>query len=584
MRRRSSSASAGGTPPTPAVQGLSCADCSLSGWVRKAPSSGMAKKVNMWNDRWLEVRGHYLYYYTDAPHGVVDLRECDVDADHRDGGKGWTVRSEGMRPWRMWSDRRDQPSAERWVVGLREAALGGSRQQQRQDRVDVLEQGLLLEQAARWQAEVALSEARERCAAVSAFAAALPRAAPPTATPLRPPVQVVSEESDLMQTCLDIASPAEEPAGPEVAVLDEEDEGAEEEGDYDCGAVDLERVGSDTATESMLFSCQEFRDLMSKGRGTRHMARCATPSPSASPSAAPQVAPSTVAAAPPAAAAAPPAPSRRRSHPHPELPADFGASCPEKCKGVALSEWDFRKPQPLQQLSEGAGLFAFACKTGDQLSRRERQQAGSLINLSFFKDETADNGVPHIDCGSEEDIAQYTLMLTQATYLVPAMRPGDVTAQRIASVEYHRASQVPGTKVWDDTPPFTFRITKVIVPYVFKMTIQFRVSEVPEAALESLRVISYGLPIHKAILLERTKRDVKAQDATKKAKSILLYHFLPGDRGALVTNFTCIANTSIPRVIASMMNSMGAKGSKEVGVTAQLARQYFARLRRGGAK
>ena len=69
----------------------------------------------------------------------------------------------------------------------------------------------------------------------------------------------------------------------------------------------------------------------------------------------------------------------------------------------------------------------------------------------------------------------------------------------------------------------TFRFTKNVIPYVYDLTIQFRIHELPKEILPSLSEID-NLQIHKALLMERTKRDRTRVDSIWEVKSLFTLH------------------------------------------------------------
>jgi len=83
-------------------------------------------------------------------------------------------------------------------------------------------------------------------------------------------------------------------------------------------------------------------------------------------------------------------------------------------------------------------------------------------------------------------------------------------------------------------------------------------------------------PVHKAVILERTKRDKTVQDATKKAKSVLLYTEVEG--GVLCRNITICLNSFIPNFVVPFIDTLGSLGSKETKDTAVMTRAFFKKL------
>eukprot|EP01059_Diplonema_ambulator_P032956 TRINITY_DN6693_c0_g1_i2.p1 TRINITY_DN6693_c0_g1~~TRINITY_DN6693_c0_g1_i2.p1 ORF type:complete len:373 (+),score=38.76 TRINITY_DN6693_c0_g1_i2:54-1172(+) len=277
----------------------------------------------------------------------------------------------------------------------------------------------------------------------------------------------------------------------------------------------------------------------------------------------------------------------------PEKPLDLGKKfclgfkgkkrmAPYQYKSGLLTSWNLNDTVRTK-LEEGYALFGFSCKVGSQLSPEEKRIFSLGINLTDFNDETTENAVQHIDMNNLEasQASDATFFLTRALYLLPRIELDTISLDSFITPEYHRACQVSTTKVWDDCvergDPTTFRITKTLIPWVFKMTVQFRCSLIPEDQLSKLNPLLNGLQVHKAILMERTKRDKTSIDMTKKCKSILLFHELPENRGLLCANPSFIVNSSIPKFLAVIMDKVGSMGAAEVAETATKSRLWWAR-------
>jgi hypothetical protein len=67
---------------------------------------------------------------------------------------------------------------------------------------------------------------------------------------------------------------------------------------------------------------------------------------------------------------------------------------------------------------------------------------------------------------------------------------------------------------------------KTVIPYVYDLTIQMKVSPITGVNLERLVAVDHVMPSH-ALLLERTKRNPTVIDATRKVcAAASLYSFL----------------------------------------------------------
>ena len=251
----------------------------------------------------------------------------------------------------------------------------------------------------------------------------------------------------------------------------------------------------------------------------------------------------------------------------------------ENVQGMLLEEHDiyayYSTINQLKFLESGGAFYSFTCRTW--MTPYEKEMVGTMANISGFDDETKDNYVPAFDIDDPEDVSQYTFILQKAAYILPNVNLEDITTGVMSSNDYHRCCQPNGTKIWDHREKDVFRFTKPIIPLIYRMTIQFRVSQVDTYDLGPLSSL-LGVRVDKAILMERTKRSVPPKvDGTAKAKSILCYSQITG--GVLVTHATVILNTAIPTVVAKVMNSFGRSGLTETCETAERTRQFFLNMK-----
>ena len=267
------------------------------------------------------------------------------------------------------------------------------------------------------------------------------------------------------------------------------------------------------------------------------------------------------------------------------IPEDFkpeAADKKTKCKTCTDFRF-FKTAADLEVLRKGASFYGFLCSPGTSLGGVEKGMIESVINLSSFKAGDADF-VPDINFSDPKDMGKYTYILNKAVYTLLDVTLDDISPELVASVPFQKACQPGACKVWTDCERSdTFRLTKTIIRAIYKVTIQFRVSWVPEEILESLAPLCDGLKVHKAIILERTKRDTTYVDSTYKVRSVLMYHSLKNG-GLVVSNITCVANTSIPSVVARLVDNLGWAGAAEVHETAQKTRAHLELLKKKAKK
>jgi len=131
----------------------------------------------------------------------------------------------------------------------------------------------------------------------------------------------------------------------------------------------------------------------------------------------------------------------------------------------------------IMSLTRGKTFFTFACHSGSTLTDMEILHADTIVNLSGFKDELADNGVEAVNIRNPQEAALYTVAIVKNAYMLPHTKLEDFTPELLCSQEYLHACMPGPPKIWKEVPDkTTFRITKTIVPWVFNMTIQFKVS------------------------------------------------------------------------------------------------------------
>ena len=173
-----------------------------------------------------------------------------------------------------------------------------------------------------------------------------------------------------------------------------------------------------------------------------------------------------------------------------------------------------------------------------------------------------------------------TWFLTRSTHVLPRIHCHDLTIDEFIDTRYHKSCQPTNTKIWDDCKEkgdlATFRITKPIIPWVFKMTVQFHCTVLSAEDRQELSPLIGDLRVDHAIFMERTKRDMTQQDMTRKCKSLILYHKLSGkDSGCLITTTSFIVNRSLPKILVPLIDRLGSMGSDEVTTIASRTRRFL---------
>eukprot|EP00756_Hemistasia_phaeocysticola_P056338 Hpha_TRINITY_DN3244_c0_g1::TRINITY_DN3244_c0_g1_i2::g.185757::m.185757 len=268
---------------------------------------------------------------------------------------------------------------------------------------------------------------------------------------------------------------------------------------------------------------------------------------------------------------------------------DVGVRCPAQLPASTskiLNAWDFLgSDEGRKLLQDGNSLFACVAAPGKVLSDVERAMVATYIDFSCFGDEFEENGVLPVDMGNDKDLADHIFLLTKGMYLLPpGTNPESFTPGLWSSVDFQRSIAPAGCKVHDKvrdrdgkvidaSTAHTFCTSREVIPWVFSVTTQYKVSVVPKTQLETLGPLvgGGGISLRYALLLERTKQD-RGQDPTKKAKQVLLYHALP-DGGLLVTQVSFSVFTSLPSVVRKVIDKIGVKGATELG-------EYVTKLRK----
>jgi hypothetical protein len=230
----------------------------------------------------------------------------------------------------------------------------------------------------------------------------------------------------------------------------------------------------------------------------------------------------------------------------------------------------FEDPMHRQVVERGGVMFSFSCTVSPD--PYEIELAMNVINRTCFDDETRDNYVPHV---TRESLSDYTVVIARSCYLLPEI---DLLAvcdpALMSSVRYQTACEPAGTRIWEEgNEKDSFRITKTVIPFLFSVTIQFRISVLKPDDVRELSSF-LGIRVDGGLLLERTKRHKPPKvDRTVKAKSVLLYTKVP--HGLFLSHLTVILQSSIPTVVSRVVHRFGSMGLAEVIETAAKTRSYL---------
>eukprot|EP01062_Namystynia_karyoxenos_P067389 TRINITY_DN61328_c0_g1_i1.p1 TRINITY_DN61328_c0_g1~~TRINITY_DN61328_c0_g1_i1.p1 ORF type:complete len:450 (+),score=69.73 TRINITY_DN61328_c0_g1_i1:84-1433(+) len=254
-----------------------------------------------------------------------------------------------------------------------------------------------------------------------------------------------------------------------------------------------------------------------------------------------------------------------------------------KCDYLLMESWDFLNSSgALQALRKGSALFCcLPCIPGPNLQPVERAICAAFINLSSFRDEVEDNGVPIIDMNSESTVAKHLFLIAKTQYLLPNWEAVTrLTPELYSRAEFQkkiapsRTTVIPKVLDRDKRPAVnTFCVNRELVLF-FSVKTQYRVSRLEGAALPPLAALSDGLQPNYALLCERT-RDDRGSDSTVKSKQVLLFH-RTSDGGALLTHVQASVFSSLPGVVRKTIGNLGKRGGEEAGETACRLRHALA--------
>ena len=259
------------------------------------------------------------------------------------------------------------------------------------------------------------------------------------------------------------------------------------------------------------------------------------------------------------------------------LPKGIGHFKSTECQPKLLSEWNFRSRENDQHLAAGGSLYNFVCAPGSRLPTTVVTMISKFIHLSGLSEDIQRDHPHSVDMFNEKELDAHIFIFNKAQYVFPdPLKPEYFTPEFLSSVEYQRNCQPGNPTIWTNvTEVDTFRMTRTLIPFIFNVTVQLQVSIVDKSHWSSLsEYVNDKLPVHHALLIERTKRNWNRTDSTRLVKSILLFH-TPPDGGILVTSITAIANTALPTVVGKIINSFGSSGAAEVAETAENTRKYM---------
>ena len=81
----------------------------------------------------------------------------------------------------------------------------------------------------------------------------------------------------------------------------------------------------------------------------------------------------------------------------------------------------------IEEINMGKSLFYFSLKNADLMSVEEKRLIDCIVNLTTFRDETVEVGVPIVDVFDDADAAKYATILSKTAYLLPGVHLSQLT-------------------------------------------------------------------------------------------------------------------------------------------------------------
>eukprot|EP00756_Hemistasia_phaeocysticola_P000112 Hpha_TRINITY_DN10084_c0_g1::TRINITY_DN10084_c0_g1_i1::g.84070::m.84070 len=239
--------------------------------------------------------------------------------------------------------------------------------------------------------------------------------------------------------------------------------------------------------------------------------------------------------------------------------------CPVNCpEGVRAERWDVLDESGLEALRKGNSICTFACTGGSALSEAERGMVGLVLGC-------VPSAPSPVNASCATELAMNMFIMTKACFAVPRIDFDMLSPSLVASMKYQ--NKVCGKAMSASTvagQPDSIVLTRVVVPYVYSDITRYGIREVPKDLLPSLAPLADGARVDRAIVL------VDEMDRVGNyARSLQLYHSLGQGRGCVFWSFTVVVRSSLPTVVAKMVDHFGAKIATEVADTAQLFREYW---------
>jgi hypothetical protein len=237
-----------------------------------------------------------------------------------------------------------------------------------------------------------------------------------------------------------------------------------------------------------------------------------------------------------------------------------------------VDKWHFYSNTAKNKLSNGNVFFSFKFFDGSDANHDDINLMEHIINLSMFKNENKENNVPHIDVKNREDISKYKYVLSKTMYLIPGLDINNIDIGIWSSKKFCEECIGNNASFEDIDEKHSFRMNKNIF-FWYSICVQMQLSEITNHdILHSMKSIAEFNAQH-GILYERVKRNKEKIDNIAKAKSVLLFHNVPG--GVILTDVNVVViNKFLPDFLLQFVDKFRMSDS-EIGEIIYRRRKYI---------
>eukprot|EP00744_Colponema_vietnamica_P003902 GILI01005916.1.p1 GENE.GILI01005916.1~~GILI01005916.1.p1 ORF type:complete len:922 (+),score=184.96 GILI01005916.1:312-2768(+) len=219
-------------------------------------------------------------------------------------------------------------------------------------------------------------------------------------------------------------------------------------------------------------------------------------------------------------------------------------------------------PEAVSKINNGDILYRFCAKKYKDLTLEERVEVASMINVTGFKDELAENDQPILDfvhnknsIGRKDskatatsddssdsgevatvssplvpkehvDIGDLLVVMVRLVGILPRVNSREVNVDCVMTPEYQKNMAAPD-EVFEPIDRYrTYRKNKHIIPFVFSFRFQMTGSEVVDEDALAEHAMHHDAKPTRIVVMERTKKN-RGADSTIKSKAFNIYYDIP---------------------------------------------------------